>query len=399
MLIQIALTLTVLLGFCGLVLDVGTMQLKKLQLQNAADAAALGASYFAGDPSAALAAARADAALNGFDDSARNGVTVAQPIRPTTGMYANNSSALQVTIQQVVNPVFFPGTKTITAQATALAGSPSACAYLFSTHSSQPSLYSANAPISSGTDKCSVYLGLPYSITDASSTGPQYLVNGAVAGTATNGTVSPGAILNVGAMPDPLASISPPPIRSCDYTANLAITNTTKLKGDTRFCGGFTITNDSASFPSGIYTVQGNITISNSQSVTGTHVLFYMQPLPDGSCGNISIQNSTLTLSAQVTGSLQGILIYSDRSCPVSSAGNGELQLINVNMYGGSFDGIFYLPSQEVYCANTTLKGLEYFGVDADWLSLANGSVNFGSNYTSLQDKSPFPQSGAILVE
>ncbi len=42
MLVMFALTLTVLLAFCGLALDVGYMELTKLKLQNAADAAALG---------------------------------------------------------------------------------------------------------------------------------------------------------------------------------------------------------------------------------------------------------------------------------------------------------------------------------------------------------------------
>ena len=399
MLVQIALTLTVLLGFCGLALDVGMLQLKKLQLQNAADAAALGASYSIGNAGAAWDAAKAESALNGFPDDPSHGTTVGQPVKPTTGVYANNSSALQVTIQQNVNPIFFTGAQTLSAQATALAGTATACSYLLSVNSSQPSLSSANTPISSMSNGCSVYLGLPYAISNASSTGPLYLVNGPTVGAVSNGTVYPDAKPNIGTLPDPLTSMPAPLSRGCDYSSNAMLTKNTRFNGNTRFCGGFTISNDSVVFPSAIYTVQGNISITGSSGITGTNVLFYMQPLADGSCGNISITGSTLTLSAQITGAYQGILIYSDRSCPASSAGNGELQMNNVNGNGGSLDGILYLPGQEIYTSNAVLKGNHYFGVVADRINMANGSLSLSSDYSSLQNSSPFPPSGASLVQ
>jgi Flp pilus assembly protein TadG len=71
MLVLFACVLPVLILFCGLALDVGMLQLKQLQMQSAADAAALGAelqwerttNY---TTAGYTAQAQADAAVNGF---------------------------------------------------------------------------------------------------------------------------------------------------------------------------------------------------------------------------------------------------------------------------------------------------------------------------------------------
>ena len=399
MLVQIALTLTVLLGFCGLALDVGMLELKKLQLQNAADAAALGASYSIGNTSAAWDAAKADATLNGFTDG-QNGVIVAQPAMPTTGVYANNSSALQVTVQQAVNPIFFPGTKTITAQAVALAGSTAACSYLLSTKSTAQASIVNNSGQVSGT--CNVYLGLGYNFNQGSSSGPQYLVAGSNVGSVSGGTVTPAAKANQGSMQDPFSSIAPPPIGACNYTSNYSVPNNTTVPGNQRFCGGLTINNDSSvTLSSGNYIIQGPLTISAS-TVTGSHVLFYMQPQSDGTCGAIQISGSGHVLSAPVSGPQQGILFYSDRSCPVqtSSATSGaELYFNSANGSGGTFDGILYLPGQQVLAKTSTLKGSAYFGIVADWFNMNQGTLTFSSNYSSLANGTAFPANAATLVQ
>src|SRR3979409_2621085 len=72
-----ALMLTVLLGFFGLVADVGWLQINIVRAQRAADAAALaGAPYLPGNVAGAVTAAQNEATKNGFTNGV-NGVVVA----------------------------------------------------------------------------------------------------------------------------------------------------------------------------------------------------------------------------------------------------------------------------------------------------------------------------------
>src|SRR2546427_11742143 len=75
-LVIVALTLTALFGFVGLVADIGWYELNMVRLQRAADAAALaGVVYLPGNVTGAVTAAQNEAAKNGFPTGV-NGVTV-----------------------------------------------------------------------------------------------------------------------------------------------------------------------------------------------------------------------------------------------------------------------------------------------------------------------------------
>src|SRR6267143_294831 len=75
-LVIVALSLTALFGFMGLVADIGWYELNMIRIQRAADAAALaGVVYLPGNVGGAVTAAQAEAAKNGFADGV-NGVTV-----------------------------------------------------------------------------------------------------------------------------------------------------------------------------------------------------------------------------------------------------------------------------------------------------------------------------------
>jgi len=69
LLINFFLFLTAIFIFCGLALDVGMVELRKLQIQHAADAAALSAlAERSRGSSGWVAAGKTDAALTGFTD-------------------------------------------------------------------------------------------------------------------------------------------------------------------------------------------------------------------------------------------------------------------------------------------------------------------------------------------
>src|SRR2546428_9155287 len=96
----VALMLTALFGFMGLVADIGWYELNMVRIQRAADAAALaGVVYLPGNVSGAVVAAQLEAAKNGFA-TGLNGVTV------TATPEALNSSILNVTVSGPVRTFF-----------------------------------------------------------------------------------------------------------------------------------------------------------------------------------------------------------------------------------------------------------------------------------------------------
>ncbi len=403
MLVFFALALVVLLGFCGLAVDVGMLQLKQLQMQNAADAAALAASYTLGSGGITQAtwdAAKADAGLDGFTDG-QNGVLGPKPVQPATGTYAGNALAVQVTVQQTVNPVFFSGVRTVSAQSVALAPSSTACSYFLSQYATDSSIVDSQAQISAASGTCDVYLGAPYSFQEATSSGVHYLLPGSDAGTLSLSTVTPAATTNAVRMADPLISLPPPPFSpTCTHSGLFSVNVASKatLQPGT-YCGGIEVNSSSnVTFKPGTYAIAGNLKISTS-TVIGSQVLFYMTSLPGYPAGTISL-NGTATLSApSLPGPLQGILFYSDRSLPSGKQTNSVmLTATQLNGSGGTLDGITYLPGQEVSFMQSYLKGVQCFGIVADWINLVQGQVTFSSDYSALGG-SPFSPTGRSLVQ
>ena len=148
MLVAFVLVLSVLLGCCGLALDIGLLELKQVQLQNAADAAALEATFqmereetstSASAIADYTAAAVAGAAENGFVNNV-NGVTVVVHMPPTAGLYAANQAAVQVLVSQPVSTIFKAGSYTISAKAT---GVVPPCVYFMS---ASTSIYTLESP-------------------------------------------------------------------------------------------------------------------------------------------------------------------------------------------------------------------------------------------------------------
>jgi Flp pilus assembly protein TadG len=93
----VGLLITILLGFFGLVADVGWLQIQISRAQRAADAAALaGAPYLPGNVNGARLAARAESKKNGFEHNV-NSVTV------TADPDLANPNLLNVTVTGVVN--------------------------------------------------------------------------------------------------------------------------------------------------------------------------------------------------------------------------------------------------------------------------------------------------------
>ncbi len=103
---MVAISLTVLMGFSGLAIDVGFLEYRQQQQQSAADAAAVGgaqklASNSCTSTSGVQSAAWTDAATNGF---ASPDVSVNTP--PSSGPYSGNACAVAVTINHTQPTMF-----------------------------------------------------------------------------------------------------------------------------------------------------------------------------------------------------------------------------------------------------------------------------------------------------
>lgn len=378
--------LSVMIYCCGLMIDLGMMEVAQLQLQNAADAAAIGAVYAVEDGSNMAAGGAADAKLNNFV-SGTNNVTVTISNPPTSGNYQGNSSAVQVTITQPFTTRFIPGKFTLRAQATGLVP-PTPCVYLLAQFYTGVSLNAINQTI---TGSCPFYIGKSYYFNGgSSSTGNQFLLHGGAS--ASSGSVIP-APVHYGAMGDPLLYVAEPVFQSCTYIS-VSITAAATLNPGT-YCGGLTINTSSlVTLNPGTYIVVGNLNI-NGPTLKGAGVTFFMTTGGGYNYGTASITNVNATISAPTIGTLQGIFFFSDRNMP---SGQVELSLANWNP-SSTVDGILYLAGEEIDVSNIPLKAVRYNGIVADNISIHNTGWIASSDYSVLANGNPFHIIGGGLVE
>src|ERR1039458_6745431 len=132
--VTMILSLTVLLSFLGLGIDVGYEEYVKTRMQAAADAAAVGGAQEvrASGSTNLVTAAKGDAAANGFTDGS-NGVAITVNNPPATGYSTADSTAVEVLISQSV-PTFFMeligiSSGTVRARSVARLGSGPTCFY------------------------------------------------------------------------------------------------------------------------------------------------------------------------------------------------------------------------------------------------------------------------------
>lgn len=411
-LVLAAVCMLVLVGFLGLSIDAGVLRYQKRLLQNVADAAALAGSLeiaacgTTANCSAMQTAAQDALTENGFTGSTllKNCATSTSskltitlnnpPCAISTDANKGNDSYVEVVVSEPVSTVFASllGVKTVTIAARAEATqAASPCVYFLSLDYTGASLSATNQTIQAA---CTFYMGLSYSLTGgASSTGSTFLVAGSAS--SSTGTVTPTATFNSATLANPLSTLSAPTYSSCTYT-NYKVTAAASLQPGT-YCGGLTIdTSSNVTLASGTYIILGALSI-NGPTLTGSGVTFYLSQNSKYSYGASSIQNVNATLSAPTSGSLQGILYFSDPSLP---AGDAELSLQNWNP-GTRLDGILYLPGQELYVSNVTLEGNAYFGVVADYCAMNNTSFLPSTDYSSLSNGTPFSsvKTGVAVVQ
>ncbi len=378
-----------LLSAVGLAIDTGYLQLVKIRMQTAADAAALGAvnegkQNGLGD---LAGAARSDAAANGFTHGA-DSVTVAVNNPPSSGYYTSDSAAVEVVIRKEVRPMFLSvlgfGLMPVRARAVARLGAGTNCIYILDPSASQAMTASGGADVhascgimidSSSNTALKISGGADISASSVSIVGNYSSSGGA--------TISPTPVTGVDSEPDPLAYVPAPAVGGCDYTGYHLSGGKSAALIEGVYCDGIQLSGGSTvTLAPGTYILKGGgLKISGGSTLSGTGVTFYLTGGGGYSYDGVALSGGTnINLSAPTSGPLAGMLFFQDRT--IASGPDTTIS-------GGATShctGAFYFPTTEL--KYTGGSDSAYTILVAKQISFSGGS-NFGNDYTSLPSGPP----------
>jgi len=399
-----ASVLPVIILFCGLALDTGMLELKTLQMQNAADAGALGAELeWERGTGNWLAQARADASVNGFTDGSNN-VTVTALNPATAGAYAGHYDAIQVTVTQKVQTIFMGtlkgGAVTMSVTAVALV---TPCAYvtgLDPTLSVYP-LQINSSPLSA--TSCPMYVNTGVQVDSTSSfAGSGEYVDGPAGGSDLQGSVTTPPVFNSSAMADPLAGIVSPSYKGCDFNS-YSLSSGTATLGPGTYCNGMQLTNSTVTLSPGLYILTGT-THWSASTVTGNGVTIFMTHGDGVPFGLFRIDlGSTVNWSAPVDDShngIPGILLFTDRTWVTNrnqygTTTNQDFQCNGATIIG---DGIWYTTGTGIYFYKCTFSAPHYTSFVGDNLVVQYTPFTLASDFSSIETGNPF-RTRAVLVQ
>ncbi len=436
--IMSALVITGMLAFTGLAFDVGYLQWSRMNLQGAADAAAMGGlrELELSSTNLIATAGQNDASLNGFTNGVNN-TTVTLNNPPASGSYQGNASAVEAIVTRNV-PTFFMmilGRNSVSVAARAVAmttsSSGSIGGVIFALDPTASRAFQI-AGATSVTSAGSVIVDSNNSQAfEMEGTETLYMQNHSKVGVygnwqlngqtqvwdvASNAKTNPVQIAS--RVADPLAAVPVPPAGSVvsthavSYDMNNKPANNTMQPGV--YCGGLTVNNtNGATFKmaQGTFIMAGGGLRFQSQAIVDATpgVTVYNTSASAANmwgCSSTSAYSpvsvsgqATLTMNAPVSGPLTGIAFFEDRSTGVT----GSNPTANPNQIVGAssitINGALYFHNTELlFSGANSVNG--YMVIVAD-MFVINGNSSFGNNYSSLSSSNYFaPQStGGGLVE
>ena len=389
---------TAVLAAIGLAIDAGYLQLLKSRMQIAADAAVIGAvqEYRMNGPAGVIAAAKADAARNGFTEGV-NGVAITVNNPPATGYSTGNPTAVEVLISQNASTFFLGAigltSATVGARAVALAPSSSTCTFVLD-------------PAASGALSITNGVGVTTTcgIVVDSASGTALAASGGAKLTASSIEVVGSYAINNGAAitpeprihaippPDPLSNVAPPAVGACTQVGISIGQSAVRTISPGVYCGGISVGGGATvTLDSGTYILLGGgLSFGGGASITGSGVTFYNTFDAAHPYAPIRMNNGvSVTLSAPAAGPFAGILIFQDRG--VVSADGASFE----GGAGLNLTGALYFPTTGVSYSN---------GVSAPYTILVartisfSGGVKMNADYSGLPGGSPVKGS-AVLSE
>jgi len=390
-----AVVIPALILFCGLSIDIGMIELTRLQMQSAADAAALSAELEAERGTGLWTSlAQLDSGINGFlSGSSNNLVNVFQTA--DFGAYIGRNDALETTITKNIHTIFMGalngGVFTVTVKSVALM---TPCVYLMDKKSLQSyALMTTSGSLTGNT--CPVYINTNMYLNSVGIVAVEAVdLAGSAASSSNSGYVYPTPTYNVPVAPDPLASTTSPTFVGCNHTNYTVTTGVVTLSPGT-YCKGLNISNAIVTLNPGLYIITGGATW-NTATVTGTGVTLFFTSGGGGSYGQFKINYSIVNLSAPndtSAGGSPGILVFGDRNWTATAA--QDFQVNTSTVYG---DGIWYMSNTGLYIVNSgIMTAPHYFGIVADNLSYSGTYVEPLNNYSYVSIGNPMRRLGGLI--
>ena len=443
--VLVAVCMIVLLLFVGLVLDVGSMRMSKVRLQNAVDAAAVAAgleiSQCAGTANcpAMQSAALSSLQENGYtavvvnSNCAASGAVTQVTVtinNPPCAMGSADPNAGKATAAEVVVsgpvPLSFArlagfNSTAVTVRAEAARPTNPPCVYALDPHGAGAISFVAGVAVtfncglvdesdSSTALACLVGLGI---------SAPSVKVTGGAAGLLCGvpnlkvNSPRPSPI-------DPLAYLPTPTIGSCGYssgntfygsssTANIALGGTYTFNPGV-YCGGISITaalTANITFNPGVYILKTgpgtlglptgglNITLSALANITGNGVTFYNV----GTIGGYSVTAasplglSNVSLTAPTTGNYAGVLFMQDPANTFPASFTANL------LSASKIEGAYYIPNAPLtYAVSAVASNYNIIVAKDVYFAVAVGAT-FGNDYSTLSAGSPVNRLQAVLVQ
>ena len=394
-LVLTALSLTVILGFMALAIDVGLLFRARWNMQIAADAAAIAGAMdylYNQSSTSAVAAAKAAAAQNGVTDGS-NGAVVNISTPPADGPNAGNAAYVEASVY-APNPTFFMKlfhVDLVNVSARAVAGTPtatSACIWLTKTSGTALYLQGSYDIESPG---CGIYVNSPTS-NAISITGGGGTVNASYLNVVGNSipshqTSPTPATLNVAPRTNPFGNLTgPTPANGgCGAGNTNSVTTVTSstslLMASGVACFSKSVTLSAVTLGPGIYVFENGVTISGQVTVNSGTLDIYS--------GSFNQSNGTLSLTAPTSGTYNGIAVMQ----PASNTNQLQIQFGSSNE---TLDGMIYAPGAQLYMQDHG-GGVSATGVVAASLYIKSSILDIPSY--AVAHPSTAPNRAVTLVE
>ena len=409
-----AFSLPFLFGAAALAIDLGYVRLLQVQLQTAADAAALAAVKELPDEIATrnraieyasknLAVAEhgnvvtnGDVKIGNWDDATRTFTDGGTPLN-SVRVVAQRSKANGNEVDLFLANVIGIQEQDVGVSAIALLGDPLACVIALDPTGTGVSINSGSSLV---TFNCGIQVNSSSSSAITTNSGSSVTVNDGesfcVVGNYTGSGYNPAPETGCDPVPDPLAGLPIPPTGSCDHTTKVVVNGGSQTLTPGRYCAGLEITSaGTADFEPGLYIIEGDkFTVNAGSTITGDDVTFFFA---DKDAIVLFNQGSSVQLAASTGGPYTGILFF-------QNPGIGDITVNEINSDSTSFlNGALYFPRGEVRVnSDSTIGGgTSCMNLVAYQINLNSASdVEVGSNHASCGTPlSPLLTSTSILVD
>lgn len=378
----LAIVVSVLVLFCGLVIDVNALQNAQAQAQLAADASANSSALeYQSGPGDWVQVGKQTAALYGLIDGS-NGTSISLTQRPTLGPFAGRDDALQVTVTQPSPTYFMRFVQSVPVRATAVALLPPC----FVLRGSQ----AITASASTLQTACPVYANGQVALGGSGSWSSAGLL------LTSRGSVDTGLPVSVAnsvrIIGDPLAALPQPAGPGCQVTGFQQNGGSAVLQAGT-YCNGMTIRNANITLSPGLYVITGGAHWTGV-TLQGEGVTLYFTDGGSGYGQFVIDGSSAVALSApsdNSTGATPGVVIFGDRAWTAQTPTDFQISNSAVQT-----DGIWYTTGTGLGLTNATLTSRAYLGLDLDSLSLSSSTVQGGADFSSIPTGNPFQVLGGL---